>query len=170
MDDMVGDYGDISRALADYFEDGGALDLVPSDIATGFMMLQRVQRLRVLKAQQNVVEEMKSENSTTKGSQVRSGSVLDWSSHDGPKRTLSQEKEAYRQVALKLALTDDSGGGDNQSIEMNTVKSNVISDRIGGSTIPPLLDMSVSPLQPLPHSNLLILPNAEDEESSSERS
>ena len=35
----LGDYGDISRALADYFETGGVLDLVPSDVAAGFLVL-----------------------------------------------------------------------------------------------------------------------------------
>ena len=50
-DRFGGDYGDIARNLADYFEDGGVLDLAPSDIAVGFAMLQRVQRLRMLNCQ-----------------------------------------------------------------------------------------------------------------------
>ena len=46
----TGDFSNVARALADYFEDGGILDLVPSDIVAGFIMLRRVQRQRVLEA------------------------------------------------------------------------------------------------------------------------
>jgi sn1-specific diacylglycerol lipase len=53
----LGDYGDISRALADYFETGGVLDLVPSDVAAGFLVLGRIQRKRVLEARHAVVSE-----------------------------------------------------------------------------------------------------------------
>jgi hypothetical protein len=62
VDGVVGDYGQISRALADYFEDGGVLDLVPSDLAAGLGMLQRVQRQRILEARRNVLQEMKGGN------------------------------------------------------------------------------------------------------------
>jgi sn1-specific diacylglycerol lipase len=62
VDGVVGDYGQISRALADFFEDGGVLDLVPSDLAAGFGMLQRVQRQRILEARKNVLQEMNGTN------------------------------------------------------------------------------------------------------------
>ena len=55
VDGAVGDYGPVSRALADYFEDGGVLDVVVSDIAVGFMMLQRRQRQRVLAARKDII-------------------------------------------------------------------------------------------------------------------
>lgn len=48
-----------SIALADYFEDGGVLDLVPSDLAIGFLMLQRVQRQRVLEARCAIEDELR---------------------------------------------------------------------------------------------------------------
>jgi hypothetical protein len=55
-----GNYGDVARALADYFETGGVLDLVPSDVVMGFMLLQRLQLVRVHEArrvvQQQIVE------------------------------------------------------------------------------------------------------------------
>ena len=35
------------------------LDLVPSDLAAGFFMLQRVQRQRVLEARRGIAEEIK---------------------------------------------------------------------------------------------------------------
>ena len=53
----LGDYGDISRALADYFETAGVLDLVPSDVAAGFLVLGRIQRKRILEARHQVVSE-----------------------------------------------------------------------------------------------------------------
>ena len=56
---IVGDYTQVSRALADYFEDGGVLDIVPSDIAAGFMMLQRRQRQRVLAARRSINDDLK---------------------------------------------------------------------------------------------------------------
>ncbi len=59
VDGIVGDYGPVSRALADYFEDGGVLDIVVSDIAVGFMMLQRRQRQRVLAARRRINDDLK---------------------------------------------------------------------------------------------------------------
>ena len=40
------DYAMIARVLADYFEDGGTLDIVPSDVAAGIVMLRHVQKCR----------------------------------------------------------------------------------------------------------------------------
>jgi hypothetical protein len=39
----IADFSDISVALEDYFDDGGTLDIVPSDIMVGLLMLMRVQ-------------------------------------------------------------------------------------------------------------------------------
>ena len=68
VDGVGGDYAQISRALADYFEDGGVLDLVASDLAVGFVMLQRVQRQRILEARrrihQDIMERMEVVSST----------------------------------------------------------------------------------------------------------
>ena len=54
----MGEFGDVARALADYLESGGVLDLVPSDVATGFMVLQRIQRKRQLEAREEVQGEL----------------------------------------------------------------------------------------------------------------
>jgi hypothetical protein len=51
------------KALADYFEHGGVLDLVASDLAAGFIMLQRVQRQRALEARRTIAEEMQNSRS-----------------------------------------------------------------------------------------------------------
>ena len=59
VDGVVGDYGQVRRALADYFEDGGVFDLVVSDIAAGFMMVQRRQRQRVLAARRRINDDLK---------------------------------------------------------------------------------------------------------------
>ena len=46
----------MARALADYLETRGVLDVVPSDIAAGFLVLQRLQKLRVHRARQEIVQ------------------------------------------------------------------------------------------------------------------
>ena len=48
-------YGDIARALADYFE--GTLDVVPSDIALGFVMLRHTQAQRLLLARRETLQQ-----------------------------------------------------------------------------------------------------------------
>lgn len=53
----MGNYGDVARALADYLETGGNLDLVPSDIVMGFMVLSKIQRQRILQARSEVNRE-----------------------------------------------------------------------------------------------------------------
>jgi len=55
----LGEFGDVARALADYLESGGVLDLVPSDVAAGLMVLQRIQRKRRLEAREEVVGELR---------------------------------------------------------------------------------------------------------------
>ena len=39
-----GEFAMVARLLADYFEDGGHLDIVPSDVAAGIVMLRRLQK------------------------------------------------------------------------------------------------------------------------------
>ena len=70
----MGDYSAISRALADYFETGGVLDLVPSDVAAGFLVLGRIQRKRILEARSQVVSDRHLMNSP--GVQDTSESLL----------------------------------------------------------------------------------------------
>mmetsp|Transcript_30091 Transcript_30091/g.49730 ORF Transcript_30091/g.49730 Transcript_30091/m.49730 type:complete len:822 (-) Transcript_30091:44-2509(-) len=51
----IGNYGDVARALTDFME--GDLDLVPSDLVMGFMILQKIQRQRILHARTEVQRE-----------------------------------------------------------------------------------------------------------------
>ena len=53
-----GDFGDVARALADYLETRGVLDVVPSDIAAGFLVLQRLQKLRVHRTRRQIVRRL----------------------------------------------------------------------------------------------------------------
>ena len=48
-------YEHVARALADYLETKGTLDVVPTDLATGLLVLQRLQRQRILQARFYVV-------------------------------------------------------------------------------------------------------------------
>ncbi|KAL7567944.1 hypothetical protein ACA910_019654 [Epithemia clementina (nom. ined.)] len=50
-----GQFGDVARALADYLEARGVLDVVPSDIAAGFLVLQRLQKLRLHRSRKQIV-------------------------------------------------------------------------------------------------------------------
>jgi sn1-specific diacylglycerol lipase len=51
----VGDFNDISMTLADYFDNGGTLDIVPSDILVGMLMLLRVQEQRRLQCREELL-------------------------------------------------------------------------------------------------------------------
>lgn len=52
-------YGDISRALADYFHGSGSesLDVVPSDVALGFVILRHIQAQRKLLARREALQQ-----------------------------------------------------------------------------------------------------------------
>jgi sn1-specific diacylglycerol lipase len=52
------EFGDVARALADYLETRGVLDVVPSDVATGFLLLQKLQKERIHEARRAVVNEL----------------------------------------------------------------------------------------------------------------
>ena len=51
------EFGDVARALADYLETRGVLDVVPSDIVTGLVVLQQLQQQRVQAARLAVLEQ-----------------------------------------------------------------------------------------------------------------
>ena len=50
-------YADFARAMADYLETRGVLDVVPSDILAGFLVLQQVQHRRRLQMRHEVLSE-----------------------------------------------------------------------------------------------------------------
>jgi hypothetical protein len=49
-------YEHVARALADYLETRGVLDVVPTDLVTGLLVVQRLQRQRMLQARVQVVQ------------------------------------------------------------------------------------------------------------------
>jgi hypothetical protein len=51
-------YGDISRALADYFADFGVLDVVPSDVGLGIVVLRHMQAQRRLVAKREALHQL----------------------------------------------------------------------------------------------------------------
>jgi sn1-specific diacylglycerol lipase len=67
---MLGEaeFGDVARALADYLETRGVLDIVPSDIVTGFVVLQRLQRQRVYRSRRAVLRDLAQVDSLEEGS------------------------------------------------------------------------------------------------------
>jgi hypothetical protein len=53
---QFGIYQHVAQALADYLETRGTLDVVPTDLVTGLLVLQRLQRQRILQARRHVME------------------------------------------------------------------------------------------------------------------
>lgn len=55
--DLLGqaEFGDVARAMADYLETRGVLDVVPSDIVMGLLILQRMQLERTLRARNQIL-------------------------------------------------------------------------------------------------------------------
>jgi Lipase (class 3) len=51
---QFGIYQHVAQALADYLETRGTLDVVPTDLVTGLLVLQRLQRQRVLQARRHI--------------------------------------------------------------------------------------------------------------------
>jgi len=105
-------YSDIARALADYFE--GTLDVVPSDIALGFVLLRHIQAQRMLVARREALQQMRSLES-------RNGSyndVMSASGKSGPIQNSSSTSLLFR-WRRKRSLPDnthqsanDTGVGD----------------------------------------------------------
>ena len=140
VDDVVGDYGQVARALADYFEDGGVLDIVPSDIAAGFMMLQKEQRLRLLEAKKEIIEDIKNKNDR-KGVEDDPSPASSTTSFQS---ALSEVRPAFISERLDHAYIDDH-------FEDYFTNSNVSLFRDSS-----MLD---SVLSPLPFSSMFILPD-----------
>jgi len=154
VDGVVGDYGQISRALADYFEDGGVLDLVPSDLAIGFLMLQRVQRQRVLEARCAIEEELRQGHGINSLMRSSSSYSLDPDSHN-----FSLDRSEGK-IASAL---DDHAGFFDEKVKSEGPRRHVIERGRAPTyyeTQPSLHvvdNMLVSVLQPIPFSrNILI--------------
>ena len=99
-----GDYTAVARALADYFEEGDALDLVPSDVVAGFVMLQRIQRQRVLEARRAVIESRRTVEALEDG-------------HAGDAGTVSSLRDsALKRSAQESIFAGGGGGGGNGSV------------------------------------------------------
>lgn len=136
-------------ALADYFEDGGVLDLVPSDLAIGFLMLQRVQRQRVLEARCAIDEEMRQGKGINSLIRSSSSSSLDPDSHN-----FSLDR-SERKIASAL---DDQLGFFDEKIKSEEQRRHVIErgkgpryyERLGSLHV--VDNMLVSVLQPVPFS------------------
>ena len=70
-------FTDVARALADFLESRGVLNVVPSDIVVGLVVLQRLQRLRVYSARLQFLNDQRTI------SQVESGIVMEDSDDEG---------------------------------------------------------------------------------------
>jgi len=97
---MAGDYGDIARTLADFFEYGEVLDLTPTDLAVSFMMLQRVQRQRVLEARKEVVDSSRMIHNARADWSIRTnaGSFID----DATRLSMSSDAQSSSTSLSKL--------------------------------------------------------------------
>jgi len=150
-------------ALADYFEDGGVLDLVASDLAAGFIMLQRVQRQRVLEARRGIEEEIMNGRGIDEVSKC-SSSTISADTHN------FSSNRAERRISSAL------------DIEHSGVKKTVMSERLRdyeqdscldqgyglhpNQTSPIIDNMLVSVLQPMPYDRTLLLPDYNQKASS----
>ncbi len=133
-------------ALADYFEDGGVLDLVASDLAAGFIMLQRVQRQRVLEARHRIDEEIQNSNGIHNFLNGSNQSSL--STDDG--HNFSSDRTDRRIIS---ALDDDP----------NNHLSGLNGTGIAGNAMPIFDNMLVSVLEPMTYSRTLMLPDEEND-------
>ena len=53
-----GAFGEVARALADYLETLGVLDVVPSDIAAEFFVLRCLKKSRLQRSRQQLLQEL----------------------------------------------------------------------------------------------------------------
>mmetsp|Transcript_29304 Transcript_29304/g.33654 ORF Transcript_29304/g.33654 Transcript_29304/m.33654 type:complete len:975 (+) Transcript_29304:140-3064(+) len=154
---IVGDYGQISRALADYFEDGGVLDLVASDLAAGFMMLQRQQMQKVLATRKRIhediqgglrnVEDFGNIPALRQGS-FGSSSIVSLDTHD-----FGHEEDDRRVKSIFDSATrekENSPAGDNYSLSQYQGQT---AASVGINNI------SMSTLDPMPFSRTLLIPD-----------
>ncbi len=178
VDRGLGDYGQVSRALADYFEDGGVLDLVPSDLAAGFIMLQRVQRQRVLQVRRTIAQEMKSSGGRLGMSSQHSSGInisydedLSLAPSSASSSTIGHDmhnfgdSHADRKIMSALDHHEASiMAGMQQPISQHDYTDHMFVGGGGISIEPPAIvdNMLVSVLQPMPYSTTLLLPEDGD--------
>jgi sn1-specific diacylglycerol lipase len=70
-------YQQVAIALAEYLETGGTLDVVPTDLITGLLVLQKLQEQRKLKAQIQVIRSSQQQRQFVASSTVDQGTAID---------------------------------------------------------------------------------------------
>lgn len=101
----MAEFGDVARALADYLETRGVLDIVPSDIAAGLLVLQKLQKRIRRQTRRTVVEAASSMESQDESSSARSGST-DELFPLGPSPTASRPRPSSRPSQFRLDASD----------------------------------------------------------------
>ena len=128
------------------------MDLVPSDLAAGFFMLQRVQRQRVLEARRGIAEEIKQGRGIDDILSISSSSTMSSDTHN------FSLNNSDRRIVSALANNMHSA-----------VQTSVISERIRDPLHASMEqgfglqsrgdDMLTSVLYPMPYSRTLLLPD-----------
>jgi sn1-specific diacylglycerol lipase len=96
-------YGDISRALADYFHGSGSesLDVVPSDVALGFVILRHIQAQRKLLARREAIQQPNTSSiRSSPGTSLLFRRVLETNVHDESR--ISDPDETYQTFSRSL--------------------------------------------------------------------
>ncbi len=101
-------YSDIARALTDYFE--GTIDVVPSDIALGFVMLRHIQAQRMLVARREALQQMRIIGSS-RGSY---DDIMSVAGTDGPVQNSTSTSLLFR-WRRKRSVPDNTDQGTNDA-------------------------------------------------------
>jgi sn1-specific diacylglycerol lipase len=106
------EFGDVARALADYLETRGVLNVVPSDIVVGLVVLQRLQRQRVYAARMEFIQDMERGNASEESNRIEDeGSAVSLSrrkvsSSEIRRRASSQCLEEQQQTTSRSKTED----------------------------------------------------------------
>jgi hypothetical protein len=117
---QAGDFSDIATVLADYFDDEGTLDVVPSDIIVALLMLMRVQTEQRDACVQHVLEQAKEHqqedaNVDLQDDESGNGSSEDEDDHEAIQVALAELNQTTRQrrlnesVVFRMDRSDNTG-------------------------------------------------------------
>ncbi|KAG7374764.1 lipase class 3 [Nitzschia inconspicua] len=104
---QFGIYQHVAQALADYLETRGTLDVVPTDLVTGLLVLQRLQRHRILQARRHIKQAQNS-HQNSESSLVENSSLMNHQPNQDDVLLLSNTTpDAQTGLRSRVASTSD---------------------------------------------------------------
>jgi hypothetical protein len=139
---QFGIYQHVAQALADYMETRGTLDVVPTDLVTGLLVLQRLQRQRILQARRHIKQAQTQQQRESESSLLEASSVICKPDADDVLLLANFTPDAQTGLRSRVASSTDLAWQGSRPSSQTTIRSNNSCVVPNDATLPPIKSAS----------------------------